>query len=317
MVTQPNSLQTRSGGSPRSDHSASASSGLIDAERDASDTSAVPGFHVHLSNFSGPFDLLLSLIAKHKLDITEIALAQVTDEFIAYIRSAFDDPETGNSLVAGDSSKNLGLASEFLVVAATLLDLKAARLLPHGEVDTEDAYELLEARDLLFAKLLQYRAFKELAAVFEVRMLRASAYVPRAVSLEPKFAQVLPPLVWNLDLQSLNQLAQSAFGLGATPPPPQVRVTHLHAPRITMADEIPHVLAHFRAHPTTTFEALVQGSTDPLAVIVRFLIVLELFRDQVLTFSQPVPLAELALRFSGPDTYQPAFFDEYNGLVQQ
>jgi len=284
----------------------------------ASDSESAPddgGFHVHLSNFSGPFDLLLSLIAKHKLDITEIALAQVTDEFISYIRTAFSAPEHGDALGGGDSSKNLGEASEFLVVAATLLDLKAARLLPHTDIDTEDAFELLEARDLLFAKLLQYRAFKELAAVFEVRMLRQATYVPRSVSLEPRFAAALPPLVWNLDADALKNLAQVAFGLQPTPAPPQVRVTHLHAPRITMADEIEHMLTHLRAHPRTTFTALTADTTDVLTVVVRFLILLELYRDQVLSFSQTEPLDELQLRFEAVEGYVPRFFDEYDGTA--
>ena len=116
------------------------------------------GFEVHLDVFEGPFDLLLGLISKHKLDITEVALSQVTDEFIAYIRALAD-------------GWDLDQASYFLLVAATLLDLKAARLLPSGEVEDEEDLALLEARDLLFARLLQYRAYKEVAAVFAGRMV--------------------------------------------------------------------------------------------------------------------------------------------------
>ena len=119
---------------------------------------APTGFQVHLDNFEGPFDLLLSLIAKHKLDITQIALAQVTDEFIGYIRGADHD---------------LSTTSEFLLVAATLLDLKAARLLPTGDVEDPEDLALLEARDLLFVRLLQYRAYKQLAGVFAERLARS------------------------------------------------------------------------------------------------------------------------------------------------
>lgn len=279
------------------------------------DIESSDGFHVHLENFSGPFDLLLSLIAKHKLDIAEIALAQVTDEFIAYLRAAQDDNDTGEAHIGGDSSKNLGIASEFLLVAATLLDLKAARLLPQPETDDEDALELLEARDLLFAKLLQYRAFKELAAVFEARMERQARFVPRAVPLEPRFAEVLPPLVWNMTPTRLHTLAQRALGLNEPVAPPMVRTTHLHNPRISMADEIPYVLEFFSHTPNATFEDLTADATDNLQVVIRFLIMLEFYRDAVLEFSQPDPLGDMHLRFVGESGYVPRFSDEYSGAV--
>src|SRR5487761_1233963 len=130
------------------------------------------GFEVHLDVFEGPFDLLLALISKHKLDITEVALSQVTDEFIAYIRQR-------------SGGWDLDQVSYFLVVAATLLDLKAARLLPSGEVEDEEDLALLEARDLLFARLLQYRAYKEVAAIFAARMAAETQRHPRRVPLEP------------------------------------------------------------------------------------------------------------------------------------
>ncbi|MGO1317205.1 MAG: segregation and condensation protein A, partial [Cellulomonadaceae bacterium] len=162
-------------------------------------------FQVHLVNFSGPFDLLLSLIAKHKLDITEVALATVTDEFIAHIRAA----DRGRD---GAPAWDLGVASEFLVVAATLLDLKAARLLPSGEVESAEDLELLEARDLLFARLLQYRAYKTVAGVFADRLASESGRVPRTVGLEPHLAALLPELVWTLAPQDLAALAARALG---------------------------------------------------------------------------------------------------------
>ncbi|MGA0062167.1 MAG: segregation and condensation protein A, partial [Candidatus Planktophila sp.] len=114
-------------------------------------------FSVHLDNFDGPFDLLLQLISRHKLDITEVSLSMVTDEFISFIRA----------LEASGEGWRLDQATEFLVIAATLLDLKAARLLPSGEIEDEEDLALLEARDILFARLLQYRAFKEIAASFQ------------------------------------------------------------------------------------------------------------------------------------------------------
>lgn len=301
------------GGVLLSDHDSTLSKVSEFDNTERPDSHAEVGFHVHLTNFAGPFDLLLSLIAKHKLDITEIALAQVTDEFISYIRLAQDTNETGEALVGGDSSKNLGIISEFLLVAATLLDLKAARLLPDAEIDSEDAIELLEARDLLFAKLLQYRAFKELAAVFEENLHRQNAYVPRSVALEPRFAQVLPPLVWNLTPDKLHDLASRVYGKSIPVEPPTVAVTHLHNPRVGMADEIPFVLDFFARNPHTTFDALAADVDDSLQVIIRFLLMLEFYRDKALEFSQPDPLGELKLTFVGGEDYQPKFSDEYNG----
>jgi segregation and condensation protein A len=130
---------------------------------------AVTPFEVHLDNFEGPFDLLLGLIAKHKLDITEIALASVTDEFIAHIRRAQE----------AETDWDLGQASEFLLVAATLLDIKAARLLPQTSVTDDEDFALIEARDLLFARLLQYRAFKDIAKAFAERMATAGKMTAR------------------------------------------------------------------------------------------------------------------------------------------
>lgn len=275
------------------------------------------GFHVHLDNFEGPFDLLLSLIAKHKLDITEVALGEVTNEFISYIRNAVEDEASGDSYVAGDPRKNLGVASEFLVIAATLLDLKAARLLPTHETDDEDAIELLEARDLLFAKLLQYRAYKHLAAAFEERLTFQSALIPRSVALEPQLAAALPPLVWKLDPEQLHALAARAFGPVVVPEPPRVAVTHLHAPRVSIAQEAPKVVAALKRAGTLTFTQLISDDSDPLVAIVRFLVLLELFRDSVISFTQETTLGELTLTWEGPSGYTARLTDEYLGAAHQ
>src|SRR5690625_520242 len=182
---------SRTDGSPaNSSHVATSPDPSAAPPRPANEAGGVAeGFAVNLENFSGPFDLLLSLIAKHQLDITEIALAQVTDEFIAHL--------------AGQAEFDLGQASEFLVVAATLLDLKAARLLPRGAVDDEEDLELLEARDLLFARLLQYRAYKEVAGDLERRWALGTRSFPRSVPLEPHFAALLPELVIRVGPQRL------------------------------------------------------------------------------------------------------------------
>src|SRR4051794_2353218 len=174
------------------------------------------GFQVHLDQFEGPFDLLLQLIAKHQLDVTEVALSQVTDEFIAHIRAL-------------GGSWELDQATEFLGVAATLLDLKAARLLPSGEVEDDEDLALLEARDLLFARLLQYRAYKQVAAVFAARFAEEDHRYPRVVSLEPWLAALLPEVLLGLGRIGFAALAGRAL---APRPTPTVSTDHVHVPKV-------------------------------------------------------------------------------------
>lgn len=271
-------------------------------------------FHVHLENFSGPFDLLLSLISKHKMDITEVALATVTDEFIAYIRMADFDEVAGNTLLDKNARRNLGLASEFLLIAATLLDLKAARLLPTTDQDTEDALELLEARDVLFTKLLQYRAFKHLSQEFSDRLDQQSTSIARATALDPALAGLLPPLVWTLTPSRLSQLAQHALGDPQEAAPPRVSVTHLHGASLSVADEAPTVITKLRAAGTMTFSELVAETDDQLVVVVRFLILLELFREAQITFQQVSALAPLSITWVGSETFVAYTLDDYVGF---
>ncbi|WP_434019694.1 segregation and condensation protein A [Paraoerskovia sediminicola] len=243
-------------------------------------------FEVHLENFSGPFDLLLSLIAKHRLDITEVALGAVTDEFIAHIRRA------------GLLDRNLGEASEFLVVAATLLDLKAARLLPSGVVDDAEDLELLEARDLLFARLLQYRAYKQVADLVSERLAAEGRRFPRQVQLEPHLAAMLPELVWQVGPEELARVA--ARVLAPREPAPGVDLSHLHAPAVSVREQARIVAERLREHGPASFRTLVAGVEPPVAVA-RFLSLLELFRQGVVGFDQVEPLGELTVRWSGSD----------------
>jgi len=254
--------------------------GALDAVSDPEMAVDSTGFEVHLGVFSGPFDLLLGLISKHKLDVTEVALSQVTDEFIAYIR---------------DRQWELEQTSEFLVVAATLLDLKAARLLPRGEVEDEDDLALLEARDLLFARLLQYRAYKEIAAVFAVDMEVEATRHPRAVGLEEQYAGLLPEVVVGLGPQELAALAAKVL----TPrPEPTVSFEHLHAPRVSVRAEAAMMVDVLRQTGATTFRALSADCASTLHVVARFLGLLELYREDVVAFEQVVPLGELTVRWS-------------------
>jgi len=243
---------------------------------------APAGFRLTLSNFDGPFDLLVTLIAKHDLDITEIALSVVTNEFISYLHEL-------------DSDEELDRASEFLVVAATLLDLKVAGLLPQGElVDAEDV-ALLEARDLLFARLLQYRAFKEAAEWVSARLDTESTRHYRSVRLEEKYRKQTPELVWTVNLDDFAALALLAF---APHEIPMVGLDHLHAPLVSIREQAAHVVAMLRSGEPISFRQLIAGSEVRGVIVARFLAVLELYRHSVLSFEQVEPLGELTLRWT-------------------
>jgi len=251
---------------------------------EATDGAPGAGFSVHLDNFEGPFDLLLSLISKHELEITEVALARVTDEFIATVMDA-------------GVEWDLDGASEFLVVAATLLDLKAARLLPHGEVEDLEDIEALEARDLLFLRLLQYSAFKRVAASFEA-LLDAPRRLPRDVALEPPFAALLPELVWATDAQALAHLAAHAL---EPHPAPAVPLAHLINPKVSVKEQATHVMVILQREGTMTFRAIIRDTRELGIIVARFLALLELFRNSLVAFDQVRSLSELTVRWTGGD----------------
>ena len=241
-------------------------------------------FTVRLDNFTGPFDLLLQLIGKHKMDVTEVALHQVTDDFIAYIRGMGDDWD-------------LGEASEFLLVAATLLDLKAARLLPAAEVEDEEDLALLEARDLLFARLLQYKAFKEAAAHIENLETMGARRWPRAVAMEPRYAEALPELVLGIGAERLFKLALKQFQ--PKPGPPEVSIAHIHMVRVSVREHATLLRDRMRRAGSATFSLLVADCENTLEVVARFLALLELYREGLIDFEQPVSLDELTVRWIG------------------
>ncbi|OBA61367.1 segregation and condensation protein A [Gordonia sp. 852002-10350_SCH5691597] len=244
------------------------------------------GFRVKLANFEGPFDLLLNLISQHRLDVTEVALHAVTDEFIAYTR------EMGSEL-------GLEQTTEFLVIAATLLDLKAARLLPTGEVDDPEDLALLEARDLLFARLLQYRAYKQVAALFGELEAAALQRYPRAVSLEQQFTDLLPEVTLGVDANGFAEVAVAAL----TPRPiPTVGLDHLHdMHKVSVPGQARRMAALLAASPGEwmTFRALVADCENGLEVVGSFLGLLELFRERAVTFEQPEALEELQVSWTG------------------
>ncbi|MDH5152386.1 segregation and condensation protein A [Kocuria palustris] len=252
------------------------------------------GFAVELENFAGPFEVLLGLIGKHELDITTVSLSMVTDEFLAYVRE----------LRRTNSPAALDAASEFLVVAATLLDLKAARLLPRGEVDDEADLAVLEARDLLFARLLQYKAFKDMSQLMAQTMRTESARQARSVPLEPQFAKLMPELIWRTTPEEFAQIAIRAL----TPKeaaPTEVGVDHLHGSEVTVreeADQLRLMLADGQEH---TFAELIADAETVLVVVVRFLSVLELFRDRAINVRQDEPLADVWITWTAPEDWSP------------
>jgi segregation and condensation protein A len=257
------------------------------------------GFSVHLDNFDGPFDLLLQLISRHKLDITEISLSMVTDEFIAFIRA----------LETSGEGWRLDQATEFLVIAATLLDLKAARLLPSGEIEDEEDLALLEARDILFARLLQYRAFKEIAASFQEAITQADKSFPRVVALDPALASLLPEVLIGVGAQRFAAIAERVL----TPKvAPVVALEHLHSALVSVAEESKMVVEALRKSRTISFRNLVQGADSTLVVVARFLALLDLYRQGALRFEQVIALGELQISWIGSDEGEILATDEFD-----
>ncbi|MFF5721432.1 segregation/condensation protein A [Streptomyces buecherae] len=253
-------------------------------------------FTVRLANFEGPFDLLLQLISKHKMDVTEVALSQVTDEFMAHIRAMGPDWD-------------LDQTTEFLVVAATLLDLKAARLLPSAEVEDEADLALLEARDLLFARLLQYRAYKRIADIFQERLDGEARRYPRTVGLEAHHAELLPEVVIRIGADGFAKLAVKAMQPRAKP---QVYVDHIHAPLVSVREQAEVVIARLRQLGATDFQTLTADAPDTLTVVARFLALLELYRERVITLDQEEALGALLVRWTGAEGERPRVTDEFD-----
>jgi len=268
---------------------------------ESTDVNAASGaaFSVHLENFDGPFDLLLQLISRHTMDITEISLSIVTDEFISFIR---------NLELSGEGWR-LDQATEFLVVAATLLDLKAARLLPSGEVDDEEDLALLEARDILFARLLQYRAFKEIASTFAQRIALADKSFARVVALEPALSALLPEVLIGVGASRFAAIAERVLTPKSAP---VVSVEHLHQTLVSVAEESKGVVEALRRSTTLSFRSLIADADSTKIVVARFLALLDLYRQGVLRFNQVVALGELQISWTGSLSGEVEISDEFD-----
>ncbi|MDX3536617.1 segregation/condensation protein A [Streptomyces sp. MB09-01] len=296
------------GGGPAEADAAPAGGGPVGARGGAGPAGVPAGpaggdgrFTLRLDNFEGPFDLLLQLISRHKLDVTEVALSKVTDEFMAHIRAMGPDWD-------------LDQTTEFLVVAATLLDLKAARLLPAAEVEDEGDLALLEARDLLFARLLQYRAYKQIAEIFEGRAEAEGRRYPRTVGLEPHHADLLPEVVISIGAEGFARLAIKAMQPKARP---QVYVDHIHAPLVSVREQAGLVVRMLKARGEATFQELTEDADDTLTVVARFLALLELYREKAVVLDQEEALQTLTVRWSGGDgDGMPTVTDEFDQIVE-
>jgi segregation and condensation protein A len=265
----------------------------------------VPAFSVRLTNFEGPFDLLLQLISRHRLDITEVALSVVTDEFLAHVKAG--------RATHGSGRWDLDQTSQFIVVAATLLDLKAARLLPQGEVDDPEDLAMLEARDLLFARLLQYRAFKQVSAWIAETLTTEGRRHARPGGLESRFRALLPELQFTATADQLAWLAARAL----TPEPAeQVSLTHLHQAQVSVREQADGIVQRLRELGSASFRDLVADAGERLVVVARFLALLELFRERAVTFEQLTPLGELRVRWVGGDADAIQISDEFDAETE-
>jgi segregation and condensation protein A len=262
----------------------------------------VDSFVVQLDEFQGPFDVLLSLIAKHRLDVTALALHTVTDDFVAYIKNLGD-------------SWTLDEATEFLVIAATLLDLKAARLLPGGEVEDEEDIAILEARDLLLARLLQYRAFKQMSADFKYRLATAGRMHPRAVGLDERFQKLLPEVELNLSPDDFANLAARAL----EPKLPEIiSIAHIHAAKVSVREQAAIMVERLRRSGQLSFRQLTKDCDTTLLIVARFLGLLEIYRDGVVMFDQPIPLGELYVRWVGGEADGVSHeIDEFDSTIDE
>lgn len=254
-----------------------------------------PIFNVKLNEFEGPFDLLLSLISKHELEVTVLALHVVTDDFLTFIRAQ------GNEW-------DLETATEFLVIAATLLDLKAARLLPTGEVEDEEDIARLEARDLLFARLLQYKAFKDVSSWFKDSIELNQQRVPRSVSLEPAFVNLLPEVLIGLGPNEFARLAKKVFEPKYEP---ELTLNHLHAPLVSVSEQSVIIVEKLRREGTLTFRSLISGASIG-EIVARFLALLDLFKQSQVTFEQAAPLADLFVSWTGASDGQIFVGEEFD-----
>lgn len=258
-----------------------------DAGRNDADQATAPVFTVSLDNYSGPFDALLSMISRRQLDLTEVALGEVTGEFLAFVRTL-------------DMRDDMDQASGFLDVASVLVEAKSAALLPDTGSDLPDEHNLeaLRERDLLFARLLQYRAFKQAGADFRMRIEDNAGWFAHPATVDPEVAERLPELAWTLDAEGLARLAARAL---ANAPRRTVSVEQLHVPPADLREQSRLVMRALSAAPDgeATFDELTADAADSAEVVARFLALLAFFKQGFVRFRQDGPYGTLRLKWVG------------------
>lgn len=238
--------------------------------------------------FEGPFDLLLHLIARQQVDIWQVSLSQITEDYLAEIRRMRE--------------VNLEVATEFLVVAATLLELKAARLLPSTDGEPDEVEALLEERDLLFARLLQYRAYKQVAELFGARIMGQGAFVPRRAA-EELLERVAPNLLTNVRPEDLTRLAAGAF---IPVPVPEVSTEHIAPARLTVSEAVVELASRLRQGGPVAFESLLDRDSPTIDVVINFLALLELYKRSLIELEQTATFGVIMVRWSGDPGADPA-----------
>lgn len=255
----------------------------------STEESATSGFRVNLEVYSGPFDALLGMIANNKLELTEVSLSSITEEFLTYVRGL-------------DFTKNMDEASAFLDIASILVEAKSVAILPGGEDSQHDeqSLEALRERDLLFARLLQYRAYKQAVGDFRARIAANAGRFPHPAAMDEGIAAMLPELVWTLTPLELAQLAAQVI---ANAPASEVSIHQLHVPLVDLRaqslvvrDRLIAALES-KGDQSISFSELTRDCTSRIEVVARFMAVLVFFKQGVLQYQQDGPFAELHLRW--------------------
>lgn len=255
----------------------------------STEESATSGFRVNLEVYSGPFDALLGMIANNRLELTEVSLSSITEEFLTYVRGL-------------DFKKNMDEASAFLDIASILVEAKSVAILPGGEDSQHDeqSLEVLRERDLLFARLLQYRAYKQAAGDFRARIAANSGRFPHPAAMDEGVAAMLPELVWTLTPLELARLTAQVI---ANAPASEVSIHQLHVPLVDLRaqslvvrDRLIAALES-KGDQSISFSELTRDCTSRIEVVARFMAVLVFFKQGVLQYQQDGPFAELHLRW--------------------
>ena len=249
--------------------------------------------------YEGPFDLLLQLILKEEVDLYEIDLSKIVDAYLVEVERM--------------QGIDLDMATEFLLIAATLVELKTRRLLPgSGDIDLDEEFSMWEERDLLLARLIECKTFKDVARIFASLADEADLSFPRTVGADERFAGLMPDLLEGTSVRRL----QSAAIRALTPKPiPIVDLFHVNPIKITVADAVAELLDELPRVGQISFRRLTADLAERIEVIVRFLAVLELFKQGYVEIDQPERFGDIEVSWCAPDhvEIESILIDVYEG----